>query len=93
MQARSSSAKALTRRKFKQSCLEHFGVDNPVRCDEVIEKSKLARCIKNNGNYESLETKMKRKQTFIEHYGVDNNMKSNVGKAAWLESVRLKHHD
>ena len=93
MQARSSSAKALTRRKFKQSCLEHFGVDNPARCDEVIEKSKSARRIKNNGNYESLETKMKRKQTFIEHYGVDNNMKSNVGKAAWLESVRLKHND
>ena len=93
MQARSSLAKALARKKFKRTCLDHFGVDNPTRCNEVIEKSKLTRCAKNNGNYESLETKMKRKQTFIDHYGVDHNMKSNAGKAKWLESVRLKYND
>lgn len=92
MQARSSSAKALARKKFKETCLEHFGTDNPTRCNAIIQKSKSTRFMKNDGNYESLETKMKRKWTFIEHYGVDNNMKSNVGKAAWLESVRLKHH-
>lgn len=93
MQARSSLAKALARKKFKRTCLDHFGVDNPTRCNEVIEKSKLTRRAKNNGNYESLETKMKRKQTFIDRYGVDHNMKSNAGKATWLESVRLKYND
>lgn len=54
------------RKKAKQTCLERYGVDNPMKVERFKEKVKY---------YDIAAAKEKAKQTWLERYGVDHPMK------------------
>jgi hypothetical protein len=64
--------------KHKQTCIKNYGVDHPMKSEEVQEKHKQT-CIKNYGvdhPMKSEEVQEKHKQSCIKNYGVDHPMKS-----------------
>ena len=66
-----------TKIKFKQTCLEKYGVDAPMKSSKIKEKSKQV-CLEKYGVEnisQFFETKEKYKQTCLEKYGVDNPFK------------------
>lgn len=77
--------------KYKQTCLERYGVDNPMKSHEIQKKSKQT-CLEKYGNelyllsedYNSKrkECLTKSKQTCLERYG--------VGSAIQSEEVKCK---
>lgn len=70
-----------------------YGHENVMQCKEFQDKTRTTRRLKNNGKWESKMSDIKRKKTFIEKYGVDNNMKSQIGMAEYLNSIRVKYND
>ena len=62
--------------KSHQSCLERYGVENPMQLDSIKEKSKQT-CLNKYGvehPTQSQEVRNKVKQTCLERYGVENPM-------------------
>ena len=57
---------AAAKEKSRQTCLERYGVDNPMKLDQFKEKVK---------HYDVGAAKEKSRQTCLERYGVDNPMK------------------
>ena len=55
------------RNKARQTCLERYGVDNPMKVDHLKPKA----------NYDVSVARDKARQTCLERYGVDNPMKNN----------------
>ena len=75
-----------TKIKFKQTCLEKYGVDAPMKSSKIKEKSKQV-CLEKYGVEnisQFFETKEKYKQTCLEKYGVDNPFK--------LEKTKINSH-
>lgn len=75
-----------TKIKFKQSCLEKYGVDAPMKSSKIKEKSKQV-CLEKYGVEnisQFFETKEKYKQTCLEKYGGDNPFK--------LEKTKINSH-
>lgn len=68
--------------KKKRTCLENYGVDNPMLLEETKEKIKTT-CLERYGVDHPSKTKEfqeKKKSTCLEKYGVDNPRKSEVVK-------------
>lgn len=75
-QSSDSSRKGLAKRK--QTCLEKYGVENPMQCQVVRRKSEDT-CIIRYGTRSPLESESVRtkiKESLVNSYGVDNPMKS-----------------
>ena len=75
-----------TKIKFKQTCLEKYGVDAPMKSSKIKEKSKQV-CLEKYGVEnisQFFETKEKYKQTCLEKYGVNNPFK--------LEKTKINSH-
>lgn len=74
------------REKAKQTCLERYGVDNPMKLDQFKEKVK---------HYDVGAAREKAKQTFLARYGVDNPMKlehfRDKAKQTCLERYGVEH--
>jgi hypothetical protein len=62
--------------KSRQSCLERYGVENPMQLDSIKEKSKQTCLVKYGVKHptQSQEIQNKVKQTCLERYGVENPM-------------------
>ena len=71
--------KTISVEKRKKTCLEKYGVENPVKCEEVHNKMKLTNLHKYGVEFtfQSEQVKDKIKDTLIERYGVDNANKNN----------------
>ena len=70
--------KNIFKEKSKTSCLEKYGVSNPMQCDEFKEKSRKT-CLKRYGVEYTLQTdrvKNKSKETCLEKYGVEYALQS-----------------
>lgn len=68
-----------TKIKFKQTCLEKYGVDAPMKSSKIKEKSKQV-CLEKYGVEnisQFFETKEKCKQTCLEKYGSSSPMKNS----------------
>ncbi len=68
--------------KRKETCLQKWGVENPMQSNEVKEKLKNTLLENYGVNHYSKteEYKEKYKQTSLERWGVDNFFKSDKGK-------------
>ena len=71
--------KTISVEKRQKTCLEKYGVENPVKCKEVHNKMKLTNLHKYGVEFtfQSEQVKDKIKDTLIERYGVDNANKNN----------------
>lgn len=58
--------------KTQKTCIEQYGVKSFTQSKIFIDKSKTTRYIKNNGKYESIETRQKNINTCLAKYGVIN---------------------
>ena len=56
-----------------------------------VGKAKQTRLTKNNGQFESEETKAKRRATFAKNYGADHNMKSEKGLKEYEDAIEKKY--
>lgn len=70
--------------KAKNTCLEKYGVDNPMKDNNIKQKVKTAM-ISNHGGYKS--TAEKRKQHYLEKYGVDHYWKTTQGQLARKQTL------
>lgn len=77
------------RDKIKQTMIERYGVDNPLRVESIKEKVKNTNNEKYGGNAPacSSEIQAKMQQTCIDRYGVDNIRKSPLHKQLILEKM------
>ena len=80
--------------KVKQTCIEKYGVENPLQSQEVKDRSKQT-CMERYGvpySLQSQEVRDKSKQTCIERYGVENASQSQEFKdkstKSFLISIR-----
>ncbi len=71
---KSNDEKQLIREKFKQTCLEKYGVDNPYKDTERMKKAYQEKLGVDNPG-QSVIVKEKIKQTFLKNYGVDHPFK------------------
>ena len=89
--------KKISVEKRKTTCLEKYGVENPVYCEEVHNKMKLTNLHKYGVEFtfQSEQVKDKIKDTLIERYGVDNPNKNNEirdkGKNTCLKRYGAEH--
>jgi hypothetical protein len=72
----------------KETCLEKYGVDNPKKSKEIIEKEQNDILEKWNGQHymKNLDIKEKVKQSMIDNWGVEFAQQSDVIKKKSLES-------
>lgn len=67
-----------TREKVRQTCLERYGVDNPMKCTESVEK--LSQSVQEHYSVlwpmQSDEVKKTSEHSYLEHYGVNHLLKS-----------------
>lgn len=69
-------------KKIKQTCLDRYGTDNPMKNNQVKEKSKQT-CLERYGTECAMKSsiiKNKTKQTCLERYGVEWNWTKKVEK-------------
>jgi hypothetical protein len=83
--------------KGKQTCLDKYGVENPMQSNEVKEKGKQT-CIEKYGVEHpmlSVEVKDKIKQTCLDKYGVEYSLQSvgvrEKGKQTCIEKYGVEH--
>lgn len=79
--------------KLKKTCLEKYGVDNPMHVQTIKEKVKNTNLKKYGVNSYSKtdEYKEKYKSTCVNKYGVDNTFKSDVVKEKIKETYLEKY--
>ena len=63
--------KEVIREKAKQTCLDRYGVDNPMKSQEFREQHNIT------SPFDRADVREKIKKTLIEKYGVDNPMKTD----------------
>lgn len=83
---RTASEKQQAKTKFKQTCLERFGVENPAQAASIKTKMKQT-CLEKYGvenPYQSKTIKEKIKQTCLEKYGVEYYLQT-----ATAQSVKI----
>jgi hypothetical protein len=84
-----------TYQKSRQTLLERYGVDNPMRINDVAQKQQDAIRSSRNGlhHFETDESLEKRRRTCIERYGHDHPMKvpSIVTSFPFKEVWRKSH--
>lgn len=76
--------------KKKQTCLKHYGCENPNQSEVIRERSKQT-CIKKYGkdNYsKTKECKEKVKNSFLKHYGKENYSQTEE----WVEKTKLSNN-
>jgi hypothetical protein len=80
--------------KRKETCIEKYGVDNPMQVDDIKNKLKDSLLDKYGVNHYSKtdEYKEKYKETCIEKYGVDNASKYQDVKEL-ISDIKLKYHN
>lgn len=82
-----------TRRKYKVSCIEKYGVENPNQSEAVNDK-KQNTCLKKYGvecSFQSKEMQEKSKRTCLERYGTDNAFKSEIIRQKYRETCLKKY--
>ena len=88
------------RKKAKQTCLKHYGVEHPMYSDEVKNKMKQT-CLERYGteySFQSENNKRKSKETMLKRYGVEHNSQMEKNKRKFVErshteEVNKKRHD
>ena len=86
-----------TIRKYKETCLEKYGVENPSQAKEVKDKKKDTTLLHYGveNPLQSEEIKEKRKKTCTDKYGTDNVFKSNLFKqksvTTWLKKYGVEN--
>ena len=87
-----------SRKKFKLTNLDKFGVDNPMKNEEIKNKIEKTNLKKYGVKTTLLEknTKEKRKNTLLEKYGVEEPLSSkeirDKGKKAMLKKYGVEHY-
>ena len=79
--------------KYKQTCMEKYGVPNLLMTEEAIQKAKET-CIRKYGVdnvLKSPEMRQKIKETCLERYGVDNPSKTKEIQEKYKETCREKY--
>ena len=77
------------RDKSKQTCLDKYGVDNPLKVDEIKEQVRLTNNEKYGGNAPACSTEVQEKMqaTCLERYGVKNIRLSETHKQIIKEKM------
>ncbi len=76
-----------TKQASKKTKLLRHGDENYLN----VGKAKQTRLTKNNGQFESEETKAKRRATFTKNYGAEHNMKSEKGLKEYEDAIEKKY--
>jgi hypothetical protein len=79
--------------KFKQTCIEKYGADNPWKSEKIKEKIKKT-CLEKYGvenSFQAEEVQEKYKQTCIEKYGVDNPNKNEEIRGKFKQTYIEKY--
>ena len=82
-----------SRKKAKETCLKHYGVENPRQSKVIANKIQNTVRQKYGVDYvvQSVDVRNKSKETCLEHYGVENPMQSvDVRKKA--EATNLERY-
>ena len=81
--------------KVKKTCLERFGVENPLQSEIVKAKSKET-CLKKYGVEYSLQSQIvreKSKKTMVENYGVENPSQNEEIQNKKKDTIKNKFGD
>lgn len=93
-----------TRNKYRQTCLDKYGVENVYQSKEIKDKIKTTNLERYGVPYafqieevqeksRSPETTQKRKDTLLKKYGVDNPLKSSeIQKKVYKKATQTKLH-
>jgi hypothetical protein len=79
--------------KIIETNMKKYGVDNPMKCEELKEKQKQTTIQKYGVEHNSQleEIKIKKINTFLNHYGVTNNLKCPKVRNQIKETNLLKY--
>lgn len=84
---------AITKERFKQTCLKKYGVDSPAK-SIIIKKRMKQACLKKYGvghPSQSIKIKVKFKQTCLKKYGVGHPLQNKKIKDKQKQTCREKY--
>ena len=82
-----SFSKPETQQKIKNSFIEKYGVDNPMKCNSIKNQMLSTRAAKDNGNYYDNWVK-KSQATMKQKYGAEHALQAEVCKKKLEETIK-----